>query len=169
MVISERRLHVLMTLFKTRPVWGFIPLRIVFGSLLLVHGASRLIAVRQASGTFLADLPSETAYGIVLGFAVIEFVGGVLMIPGFLTRLAGFLLVIEMIVSITIERLPLGFEEIGLSFELLLFAVAGMFLISGAGRFSVDRAIAKRLLCHCPDEKHEAYIVAETIYTRWFE
>lgn len=158
-----------MTLFKTRPIWGFIPVRIAFGSILLMHGISRLLEARAPSSTFLADLPNEAAYGIVLAFAVVECVGGLLMIPGFLARFAGFLLVIEMIASITIERLPLGFEEVGLPFELLLFAVAGMFLISGAGRMSFDRAIARRLLCRCPDEKHEAYIVAETIYTRWYE
>ncbi len=170
MSISEVKLAALINLFKTRPIWGLIPVRIVFGSILFIHGATRLIEARQRSGAFIEELPSEAAFVLVLVFAVTEFIGGALMIPGFLTRVAGFLLVIEMIASITIERLPLGFAGSGLPFELLLFSVAGMFFLSGAGRFSADRAIAKRLLRRCPSEKHEAYIVAETLHTRyWFE
>ncbi|HBL39557.1 TPA: hypothetical protein DDZ10_02695 [Candidatus Uhrbacteria bacterium] len=170
MSISDVKLAALINLFKTRPIWGLIPVRIVFGSILFIHGATRLIEARQRSGALIEELPSEAAFVLVLLFAVTEFLGGALIIPGFLTRAAGFVLVVEMIVSITIERLPLGFSGSGLPFELLLFAVAGMLFLSGAGRFSIDRAIARRLLARAPNEKHEAYIVAETLHTRyWFE
>ena len=170
MPISEKRLRVLIHFFKTRPMWGLIPIRIVFGSILFIHGATRLIEARHKTGAFIESLPGPASFAFVFGFALIEFVGGVLIIPGFLTRLAGGLLVIEMIISITIERLPFGFSGSGLSLELLLFAISGMLFLSGAGRFSVDRAIARRMLKVCPNVKHEAYVVAETIHTNfWLE
>lgn len=170
MLITDAKQTALLNLFKTRPIWGIIPVRIVFGSILFIHGATRFIEARGRSGAFIEELPGEAAFVLVLLFAITEFIGGALIIPGFLTRAAGFVLVVEMIVSITIERLPLGFSGSGLPFELLLFAVAGMLFLSGAGRYSVDRAIARRLLAKCPNEKHEAYIVAETVHTRyWFE
>lgn len=155
----------LITLFKTRPIWGLIPVRIVFGSILLIHGAARLLEARQNSGAFIEELPGEAAFAFVLLFAIVEIVGGALIIPGLVTRFASFFLVLEMIVSITIEKLPLGWDA-GVGLELLMFATAGMLLLSGAGRFSLDRAIARRVLKRYPNVKHEAYVIAETIYTK---
>ena len=165
--MSTRKQKRLLTLFCTRPIWGLIPVRIAFGTIIALHGAKRLIEARQSTGAFIELIPSEAAFIIILLFAIVEFIAALMIIPGFLTRVAGFLLVVELAVSIIVERLPLGFGN--LQFELLLFVVANMLFMSGAGRYSVDRGIARKLLKKYPSQKHEAYTIAETPYCKWYE
>jgi len=76
---------------------------------------------------------------------------------------------VEMIFSIFSERIPLGFEG-NVGMELMLFAVASMLFFSGAGRFSVDRHIARRFLQKHPSKKWECYCIAETPHCEhWYE
>jgi putative oxidoreductase len=75
--------------------------------------------------------------------AIAEFVGGLLIAIGFLTRPASFL-VVGHFVFVTFAAHagdPFGDRELGLFF---LFA-ALLFLLAGAGRYSVDAALRGRL------------------------
>ena len=90
MAISKEK--VFFPLFVTRPMWGMIPARITVGTMLLLHGAGRLLVMRASPGTFLHDLPGPIAAIILIIFSVVELLGGALIIPGFLTRLAGFMI-----------------------------------------------------------------------------
>ncbi|MEK7665678.1 MAG: DoxX family protein [Patescibacteria group bacterium] len=153
----------------TRPMWGLIPLRIAFGTILLLDGAQRLILMRGEAGSFIEELPGPTAVAILIVFSVLQFVGGALIIPGFLSRIVGFVIMIELILSIFFERIPLGFMG-NIRMELIMLAVATMMMFSGAGRFSIDRLIARRLLKCAPSKKWEHYMIAETPYCdKWYE
>lgn len=152
---------------RTRPAWGYIPLRIVFGSILLIEGLSRLSEVHKA-GSLLSQLPHNLALGIAIAFTVIEILAGVLAIPGFLMRFAAAAVLVETFVAILFERVPLDFSG-DLRAQILLVAVASFFFLSGAGRYSVDHYLARKALKHRPEEKWELYVYAETPLSRWWE
>lgn len=139
---------VLITLFKTRPIWGLIPVRLAFGLICLSHGFMYLSVEGQ------------------LGWAFINLAIGALVVVGLLIRVIGLLLAVELVISIVIGMFSYDREFFDLQFELLFLSASLLLFLSGAGRFSVDRAIARRLLKRSPDVKHEAYVIAETIYTK---
>lgn len=159
----------ILPLFVTRPIWGIIPARIAVGTILVLHGLGRLMAMQANPGTFLHELPGPVAIVILVFFSILELLGGALIIPGFLSRLASFTIIVEMALSIFTERIPLGFQgEVRL--ELLIFAMSTMIFFSGSGRYSVDRWIARRMLKKYPNKKWEHYCIAETPYCdRWYE
>lgn len=160
---------VFFSLVVTRPMWGMFPVRIAFGTVLMYHGAIRLLTMRGEHGSFIEELPSEFAIGLMIFFSVVELLGGLFIVPGFLSRFVGFGIVIEIILSIFLERIPLGLHG-NVRLDLLLFAIASMILFSGGGRFSIDRLIARRLLKKYPSKKWEHYLIAETPYCEhWYE
>lgn len=152
----------------TRPMWGMFPLRLVFGPMLILEGLSRYLLIRQDPASWLSELPGETAFTIIFIFSIIEIVGGALITVGFLTRFMAFFIMFEMATVIVLERIPLDFSY-SLQAQILLLAIASMMLFSGAGRFSVDRYIARQLLKKIPNMKKELYCIAETPYTKWWE
>lgn len=159
----------LFSIFVTRPAWGMIPARITFGTILLLHGLSRLLLIQASPGTFLNELPGPISFLVLVIFSIVELLGGALIIPGLLSRLVGFMIIIEMIFSIFAERIPLGFQG-DVRLEMLLFSIATMIFFSGPGRFSVDRYIARKLLKKYPSKKWEHYVIAETPHCEhWYE
>lgn len=166
--MKKKTAKILTTLLATRPMWGMIPLRTVFGVLLVLEGVSRFTVARKGSEAFIDQLPGETALAIIIVFAVVEIIGGVMSMVGIAQRLVGLLIVIEMSIAIFIERIPLDFSR-DLQTQVLLFAIAAMVLFSGAGRFSLDRYLARQLLKKHPNKKKELYCIAETPYTKWWE
>lgn len=155
--------------FVSRPMWGLIPVRIAFGTILLIDGAQRLVYMHGETGSLIEELPGQTALVILLVFSFLQFLGGLLVIPGFLSRAVGFVIMIELTLSIFLERIPLGFSG-NIRMEMIMLAVSAMIFFSGGGRFSVDRWIARRLLKHAPSKKWEHYLIAETPYCeKWYE
>ncbi|MBI1908306.1 DoxX family protein [Candidatus Uhrbacteria bacterium] len=152
---------------RTRPMWGMIPLRVMFGVIIILQGVDRLTGVREA-GSILESLSHEWQLAVVLIFSIIEILAGVMAIPGILVRLVGFAIVIEMAVAIFFERIPLEFSG-NLQAQLLMTAIAAMMVFSGAGRHSVDHWLACRHLVRYPNKKWELYCLAETPYTKWWE
>lgn len=148
-------------------MWGMIPLRVMFGVVIVLQGIARLISLPPA-GSILASLSDEWRLAIVLLFSIIEIAAGLMAIPGVLVRLVGFAIVIEMAVAVFFERIPLEFSG-NLQAQLLMIAIASMMIFSGAGRHSVDHKLACRHLVRHPSKKWELYCLAETPYTKWWE
>ena len=79
--------------------------------------------------------------------ALTEFVGGLMLAFGFLTRFAAAAIMIFMINAVLGHAPPSGFfwAQGGMEYSLLIGVVALVFLIKGGGRFSVDHALGKEL------------------------
>jgi putative oxidoreductase len=117
-------------------------LRLTVGGLMLFHGVYKIQSGIGPIESMLAakGLPEGLALGIYLG----ELVAPLLLVIGFLTRPAGFLLAATMGVAIW---LAYGVEAFtltkhgGLSIELnLLYMAGGLALcLTGGGRYSVSR------------------------------
>ncbi len=166
--LKEQNAKIWLTFTRTRPAWGMIPVRIVFGVVLILEGISRFTFVRHNKDSLLAQLPHEWQLPLIVIFSVIEIVGGAMTIPGVMTRFVGMAILIEMFFAIMFERIPLAFSG-DLQTQILLFGIASLLMFSGPGRYSVDGAIARYILQRYPIEKWRLYVYAETPITKWWE
>ena len=134
------------TLPAVRTDLALAVLRVVAGIVFAAHGAQKLFVYGFAgvTGAFTqmgAPLPELTGPLV----ALVEFLGGLGLVFGLLTRLAGLGLAITMLGAIVLVHLAGGFFlPDGVEFALTLLAVAVTFVITGAGRYSLDHAIAAR-------------------------
>ena len=106
--------------------------RIVFGFLFLVHGLQKLFGMFD--GTVV---PLGSLLGVA---AMVELVGGMLIIIGLFTRLAAFIASGEMAAAYFIAHLPQAFWPVQNGGEsAVLFCFAFLYLaVRGAGSLSVD-------------------------------
>lgn len=123
---------------------GLLALRIVAGGIFAAHGAQKtfeftLAGTAQAFGEMGAPFPHITGPTI----ALLELIGGVALVLGLLTRLVGVLLAVDMAGAIALVHAPSGLwaADGGYEFVALLGAAALALALTGAGRFSVDRAL----------------------------
>lgn len=119
---------------------GKLVLRLTVGILILLHGIAKLSTGVGGIAGMLAGhgLPQQLAYGVYIG----EIVAPVLLIVGFYTRPAAWIVVINMLVAIWLVHMKdlgaLG-KTGGWALELqglFLFAAVAIALL-GAGRFSL--------------------------------
>ena len=133
------------TLNNLQP-WGALFLRIVLGIAMIYHGYGKVVP-GNLHGNVMA--PMEHFSGFVaqmgvprwLGYAsaLTEFVGGVLILIGLLTRFAAFLITINMTFAILLVTRHHGYA--GSEYPLALMVVALMLLFYGAGTLALDRKI----------------------------
>jgi putative oxidoreductase len=129
-------------------------LRLVLGVVFFAHGAQKLLGWYGGPG-FSGTMGMFTGYlHIPAPFAVLaiaaEFLGGLGLIVGFLTRIAAFGITVNMLVAIATVHHSFGFfmnwtgtqKGEGFEYHLLVLAITAFLMIRGAGAFSVDRAIA---------------------------
>ena len=125
---------------------GLLVLRMVTGSIFIAHGAQKLFAfgvpgVQNNFSQIGAPYPEVTA-PLVSG---LEFVGGIALVFGLLTRLVAFLLTINMLAAIALVHLPNGFFlPNGYEFALMLAGASIGLVFAGAGAYSVDAAFSNR-------------------------
>jgi len=123
-------------------------LRLFLGVVFVMHGSQKLLGAFGGSG--IAGFAGLLAkYGIephVLWawvVAITEFVGGICILFGFLTRFWAAGLVIDMTVAVVKVHLVNGFfwTKGGFEFVLTLGIIALVLLMTGPGSMSMDRAI----------------------------
>jgi len=120
------------------PDAALLILRVVLGIIMLVHGWPKL---SNLGGT----IEGFTGMGIPLPalsaiFAtVVEVGGGILILIGALSDIAGLLFAIDMLGAITFVHAKKGFSvsEGGIEFPLALLAMALAVALAGSGRYSV--------------------------------
>jgi len=90
----------------------------------------------------LAKYGIEPSLPLAWVVGITEFVGGICIILGFLTRFWAAGLVIDMAVAVIKVHLPNGFfwGKMGFEFPLTLGVMALILLLTGPGSLSVDRA-----------------------------
>jgi putative oxidoreductase len=144
-----RRVRGLHSSWRTVDVAALV-LRGVLGYVFVAHGAQKLFGWFGGGGldgttkffTFL-KVPSPHFFAAVAG--VTEFVGGILLIAGFLTVLTSLALIVDMALAIALFNIDHGFfvESPNGGWE-LNFTVIGLLAaltLIGAGAVSIDRAI----------------------------
>lgn len=125
---------------------GLLVLRIVVGAVFAAHGAQKIFeyTIPGTIGSFAGmgvPMPEIAAPFV----AFVELIGGILLVLGLFTRLAGILLAIDMIVALVLVHLSAGLwvGEGGYEFVAVLGAAALALALTGAGRFSLDRAFLR--------------------------
>jgi putative oxidoreductase len=131
---------------STRLDLALAVLRVLVGVVFLVHGGQKLFVfgfggVQGAFGQM--GIPAAGITGPLV--ALVEFFGGLALVAGLLTRLAGLGLAVTMLGAITFVHFAAGFfAPKGYEYPLTLLAATVAFALAGAGRFSLDHAIATR-------------------------
>lgn len=123
--------------------WGITVLRVVVGVVFLMHGGQKLFVwgfanVAAFMGQVGIPLPLLAAVVVTL----VEFVGGLALVLGALTRAAAALLAVNMCVAIVTVHLSAGFfSPEGVEFPLTLLAANVALVLLGSGGPSVDRLL----------------------------
>lgn len=122
-------------------------LRLFLGFAFLMHGSQKLLGAFGGGGIagvtgMMSKLGVEPAQVWAWVLSITEFVGGICVFFGFLTRFWAAGLVIDMAVAIFKVHLPNGFFAGKNGFELpMAFGVMALvILLTGPGSLSVDRA-----------------------------
>ena len=127
---------------QTKNVFNYapLPLRTIAGIGFMMHGLPKLLDIQGTQNSFTnMGLPPELA--IIIG--LLEFIGGLAILLGILTRIAAGLLAIDMIGAILQVKLSKGFIG-GYELDLLYLAIMISLLISGPGSLSIEKNILKR-------------------------
>jgi len=128
-------------------------LRVALGVVILPHGLQKTVGWFGGYG-FTGTMGFFTSIGIpaflgVLAIAA-ESAGAIALITGFATRIAAFGIGVTMLVASQMHKAN-GFfmnwsgqqKGEGIEYHILAIAIAVALMIGGAGRFSLDRAIAR--------------------------
>jgi putative oxidoreductase len=132
-------------------------LRIMLGLILFPHGAQKMLGWFGGYGfsgtmnffTGTAGLP----YIIGLLVILIEFFGAIFLITGFAVRLTAFAVIADMIGIIFKSHIQNGFfmnwfgnqAGEGYEYHLLVIAISVVLLMSGAGKWSADFALYRKM------------------------
>ncbi|MFQ3228759.1 DoxX family protein [Reinekea sp.] len=131
---------------------GATILRIPVGIILSVHGAQKLFAWfggfgLEGTGQWMASIGLTPGYLMALLAGSAEFFGGIALIIGLLTRPAALVSAFTMIVAIVTVHLSSGFllTNNGYEYALALLAATAALTIQGAGAFSIDNVLGRKL------------------------
>jgi putative oxidoreductase len=127
---------------------GIMILRVVLGFAMVVHGWPKVIpaggfhhgnlrAALEHFAHFVAGLGLPPWLGYVSAFT--EFVGGIFLVLGLLTRLVAFLVAINMLVAVGAVDVHHGYS--GSEYAVALAAMAILLVVTGSGRPALDRKI----------------------------
>ena len=123
--------------------YGPFPIRIIAGIAFILHGLPKLSNLPGTEDFFanMVGLPPTLA----LPVGLLEVIGGIALLVGFLTRIASILFIIEMIGSTIVAKLPKGFVG-GYELDLLFIAISISLILTGPGRLSIEWNILRREL-----------------------
>ena len=143
--------HTLDLLLGTYPSWSRAVVRLALGVVFVAHGGQKVFgwfggpglkATIQMFQQYMKVPPAATVLAVL-----IEFLGGVAMLAGFLARPAAAGMIVVMLVAIVKVHGQHGFfinfsgtpgKGHGFEFNFVLIAMALSILIGGAGAFSID-------------------------------
>ena len=116
---------------------ALLVLRLALGAVLFAHGQAKIFGGMAAHKHFVASIGMPAWMGYLS--AGTEFIGGLLLILGLLTRLAGLAVTIEMLVAIVKVKLKHGLTGPGgYEFPLMVGVVGFALVLIGPGSISVD-------------------------------
>lgn len=116
---------------------ALVALRLTLGIIFIAHSSHKVYGHLHDYAGFMTSLGIPAWLGYVSAFT--EFLGGVLLILGSLTRVAAFALVVDMTVAIAKVHWKHGLlGNGGYEFPLTLWAMAFALIFFGAGPISID-------------------------------
>jgi putative oxidoreductase len=141
-------------LLATSNDWTLTVLRLVMGVTFFMHGAQKMLGWFGGYGfsgtmgffTNMMHIPAPFAVLAILA----EFLGGIGLIVGALTRVAAFGIATNMLVAVLMVHAQVGFfmnwtgqqKGEGFEYHLLALAIAIVLMARGGGAFSGDRALS---------------------------
>ena len=123
---------------------GLFWLRLLMGAGIAYHGSGAIFGgmmPRFTQGVAQMGFPAPGIFAWAA--ALSQFVGGLFVIIGFLTRPAAFFVFFTMTVAAFIKHSvdPFNVKELALAY----WAMAGALILTGPGKFSIDRQIEAAL------------------------
>jgi putative oxidoreductase len=126
-------------------------LRIPVGLILMAHGAQKLFGAfggygLEGTGQWMASIGLEPGYLMALLAGSAEFFGGLALVIGLLVRPASAVIAFTMLMAIVTVHISNGLfmANNGYEYALTLLIVAVSLVFSGAGSFSIDKAISAK-------------------------
>ena len=122
-------------------------IRVVAGGSLVLHGFPILFGNTEAAAKFLESVGFENALFWTYVVGLVEFVCGLCLAIGFLTRLVALPIIGFLLTAIVTYHWQFGFawENRGVEYPLFWAIVVFHFLIRGAGPWSVDALIGREV------------------------
>jgi putative oxidoreductase len=125
------------------PELGLSILRVVLGVIWLAHGVPKLTGGIEGTAGFFGQLGIPAPVLAAWFVALLESLGGFLLLIGWLVAPVALLLSIEMLVAIVLAHAPNGFYVVGagqggIEFSLLLIASLLALIFCGPGLAAVD-------------------------------
>jgi putative oxidoreductase len=140
-------------IFQTADSWSLLVLRLALGIIIFPHGAQKLFGWFGGNGftatmgffTNKMNIPAFFAFLAIIA----ESLGSMGLIVGLLTRVAAFGVLCNMVVAIAMVHWPNGFfmnwfgkqKGEGFEYHLLVIGMCLALIISGGGKWSVDKTI----------------------------
>ena len=116
---------------------ALVALRLTLGIIFIGHSSHKVYGHLHDYANFMTSLGIPAWLGYVSAFT--EFLGGILLIMGSLTRAAAFALVVDMTVAIVKVHWKHGLLGAGgYEFPLALWTMAFALIFFGAGPISID-------------------------------
>jgi putative oxidoreductase len=142
-------------LFATSPSWAITVVRVTLGVIFLAHGSQKVLGwfggygLKGTTGYLVSTgLPLALAYAVCF----FEFLGGLGLVVGLLTRLAALAIITVMVGAIVKVHWPHGFfinwelapgKGHGVEANLAFIAMALACVIGGGGALSLDALLAR--------------------------
>jgi putative oxidoreductase len=147
----------LQMLFKTNNSVSSLIARLALGLVMFPHGAQKVLGwfggygFNGTMGFFTGQLHIPALFAFLAIAA--EFAGSIALITGFLSRLAAFGIGVNMVVAILLVHGANGFfmnwygnqKGEGFEYHLLTLGLAVGVLLAGAGKWSIDSVLSRRL------------------------
>lgn len=137
-------------LLKTDAGLAALFLRLPVGIILAAHGAQKLFGWfggygLEGTGQWMASIGLAPGFLMALLAGSAEFFGGLALVLGFLTRPAAAVSAFTMVVAIFSVHFEHGLfmSNNGYEFALALLAATAALTLQGAGKYSIDNAIAQ--------------------------
>ncbi|MBA6410219.1 DoxX family protein [Pseudoalteromonas sp. 5Ae-yellow] len=145
-------MKLLNTLLSSKAGVAALILRVPVGLTLAAHGAQKLFAWfggygLEGTGQWMASIGLEPGYWLAMMAGSAEFFGGIALAIGLLTRPAAVVAGFTMLIAIFSVHISNGLfmANNGYEYALTLLVVTVVLAIQGAGSFSLDNVLAKKL------------------------
>lgn len=139
-------------LIDTNSGFDTLPIRIGAGIIFTAHGAQKLFGWfggygLEGTAGWMDSIGLSPGLLMALLAGSAEFLGGLLLIVGFLVRPAALALAVTMVVAIVLVHLEHGLFSTnnGYEFGLALLVISLALLLRGAGSLSLDKTIHTKL------------------------